>query len=99
MKQKQTKKSYKKQKRRSIIPPLLLVLGGLLLVGAVALLLPRGKENPDIQPLVKGAPSLAANQEKIDLGDIRLGEWVSASFQLVNVGDKPLRFERKPYIE
>jgi hypothetical protein len=79
---------------------LLLALGGVFLIGA-AFFLMRGNQNS--QPLtaieVHGAPSLKADQEQIDLGDVPLGQTVQVSFRLTNVGDQPLRFSEKPYIE
>ena len=61
----------------------------------------RGNQNS--QPLaaieVHGAPSLKADQEQIDLGNVSLGQTVQVSFRLTNVGDQPLRFSEKPYIE
>lgn len=55
--------------------------------------------DPNFIPEVNGAPSLKADQEWIDFGDVRAGEWVSASFMLTNVGNEPLRFSEEPYIE
>jgi hypothetical protein len=48
---------------------------------------------------VAGKPELKADQELIDLGDVKLGETVSAAFQITNVGDKTLEFTKKPYVE
>jgi hypothetical protein len=48
---------------------------------------------------VKGSPSLKVDQEKIDLGDVKLGKTVEVTFMLTNVGDQPLRFSKAPYIE
>jgi len=61
----------------------------------------RGNQNS--QPLaaieVIGAPSLIADQEQVDLGEVKLGQTVKVSFRLTNVGDQPLRFSEQPYIE
>ena len=51
------------------------------------------------KPQVSGGPALQVDQEKIDLGDVPLGETVSVKFEITNVGDQPLRFTQKPYIE
>lgn len=88
------------KRRRTQRTWLFLALGGVFLVGLAFLLL-RGNQNP--QPLaaieVHGAPSLKADQEQIDLGNVSLGQTVQVSFRLTNVGDQPLRFSEKPYIE
>jgi hypothetical protein len=102
MSQKNKQKSKKKgsQSQNKINPAVwLLVAGGILVVGAFALL--RGRSEPEVNATIEteGAPSLKADVEKIDLGDVKLGEWVTASFELTNVGDGPLRFKEKPYIE
>jgi hypothetical protein len=47
---------------------------------------------------VSGAPALKVDKEKIDLGTVQLGEWVTANFELVNAGDQPLRFTEQPYV-
>jgi hypothetical protein len=52
-----------------------------------------------LQPQVSGGPALQVDQEKIDLGDVPLGQTVSAQFEITNVGDQPLRFTQKPYIQ
>jgi cell division septal protein FtsQ len=79
---------------------LFLALGGAFLVG-LAFFIFQGSQNS--QPVaaidVTGAPSLKADQEQIDLGDVPLGQTVQVSFRLTNVGDQPLRFSEKPYIE
>jgi hypothetical protein len=49
-------------------------------------------------PEVQGQPSLQVNQAEVDLGDVKIGRYVSASFELQNVGDTPLRFSREPWV-
>ena len=39
------------------------------------------------------------NQEKVDLGNVKLGQTVEVKFTLTNVGDKTLRFSKTPYVE
>jgi hypothetical protein len=90
---------HSSRKKKSPILPILLALGGLLLVAAAAFSLTRSKADPNFKPEVTGSSSLKANQEKVDLGDVPLGQTVQASFVLTNVGDKPLRFTEEPYIE
>ncbi len=74
------------------------VLLGLLLLGALALLAWRGDTRPT-NPLSSGTPSLKADREKVDLGDVSLGQTVAVAFELTNTGDAPLRFSEAPYVE
>ncbi len=48
---------------------------------------------------VSGSPSLKVDQEKVDLGNVKLGQTVEVKFMLTNVGDETLRFRKAPYIE
>jgi hypothetical protein len=48
---------------------------------------------------VNGAPSIRIDRELIDFGDVNYERPVGATFQLTNVGDKPLKFTKNPYIE
>jgi len=78
----------------------LLIMGGLLLLGGAAYFVwGNGAASPSANIEVKGSPRLQVDQDKIDLGEIKLGQTVEARFQLTNVGDQPLRFAEKPYIE
>jgi hypothetical protein len=65
--------------------------GLILLIGCAAA--------PVSKPEVAGAPRLKVDKESIDLGDRKVGQLVSASFEITNVGDQPLRFTEAPYIE
>lgn len=82
---------------------LLIGLGGVVLIGAAALLIfssgSGAASAPPATPEVTGRPALKANQELVDLGDVRLGKWVNVAFELTNVGDLPLIFMKKPYVE
>ena len=78
---------------------LLIALGGLMLLGALAWGLWPRAANADFKPAVSGAAALRTDREKIDLGDVHLGQTVSASFQLTNVGDRSLHFTQAPYIQ
>jgi hypothetical protein len=42
---------------------------------------------------------LKVDKEKVDLGDVKLGQTVMVSFQLTNLGDKTLKFTKAPYVE
>jgi hypothetical protein len=95
-----------KSKRRSSKPinlSLLIVLGGAIVIAAGALLVFSGggssTVDPSFRPEVTGQPALKADQERVDLGNVRLGEWVSVAFQLTNIGDRPLFFTETPYVE
>jgi hypothetical protein len=98
-----TKQSQKVNPQKKSTPPIWL----LLLIGAGAALLvlvalSAGAQNPGsptAPPQVSGAPRLQADKEKVDLGNVKLGETVSVSFEVTNVGDQPLRFTAKPYVE
>lgn len=101
--------SHKKPKQKSgwqkpSLPmgPIVAIAGGLALLGLViyavwAAVVPPNR--PKVPVEVQGQPSLKADKEKVDLGDIPLGQTVEVSFQLANVGDQQLRFSKQPYIE
>ena len=95
-----SQKSRRRVARRG--PPLatiLAIVGGLALVGvALSALFGRGSTRPATIE-VTGQPRLKVDQELVDLGNVRLGQTVDASFVLTNVGDRALRFEEGPYIE
>jgi hypothetical protein len=70
---------------------------GLWLAG---LILPIGCATaPAFTPEVTGAPRLKVDKESIDLGDRKVEQLVSVSFEISNVGDQLLRFTQQPYIE
>ncbi len=46
-----------------------------------------------------GSPALRVDKEKVDLGEVSYGQDVMVSFDLTNIGDKPLAFAEPPYIE
>jgi len=81
--------------------PLWFGLGGALLVFGAFYFGFRNGQPPssESQPEVTGAPGLIVDQQLIDFGDVPVGQTVSAEFRISNVGDKPLRFEKTPYIE
>jgi hypothetical protein len=100
------KKSYKPKPRPqrrggSALGIGLVAVGGLVLLAAIAFafLGNGGGPGSNFTPEVKGAPRLKANRQKIDLGNIKLGQTVQASFDIVNVGDQTLRLTQAPFIE
>jgi hypothetical protein len=46
-----------------------------------------------------GGPSLKLFQQGLDLGDQKLGDTVPVTFEIANVGDRPLRITEQPYLE
>ena len=86
------------QKKFPLWLPLIIVAGVALIV--VALINSSG--NPSASPAtpqVSGAPALQVDKEKVDFGNVTLGETVEVKFEVTNVGDQPLRFTQKPYVE
>lgn len=81
--------------------PLWITLGGILLVGAALFALWKtqqpAKEAAPVQ--VSGQPSLKVDRDFVDFGDVPLGEVISVSFNVANVGDQTLNFKAKPYVE
>jgi hypothetical protein len=91
-------KHLRNARKNKSLPVIMLFAGGLLLVvGAIFAFTRPSQSQAAIE--VKGSPSLKVNRERVDLGDIKLGRTVEVSFELMNVGDKPLRFTDTPYIE
>jgi len=95
------KKKYGRKKTGKSNLPLLIVLGGLVLIAAALFAVWKsGQPRLATVPVeVAGQPSLKVDQQEIDFGDVKVGDQVSASFTLTNVGDKTLRFTGEPYIE
>ena len=99
MSTKASKKVVPPQKQRSPIWLLLIIVAGVALI-VVALIGSGSTPAASVTaPQVSGAPAVRVDQEKIDLGDVPLGQTVSVKFEVANVGDQPLRFTEKPYVE
>ena len=97
MSQHKNKKTLRHHRKKQSWPTLLFIGGGLLLlIGAIFAF---RKPEPKVAVEVTGSPSLKVDQQKVDLGDVKLGQTVTVSFQLMNVGDQTLRFSKQPYIE
>jgi hypothetical protein len=77
------------------------VLGGLLLIAVAAwLAFGAARKSTVLATLeVTGEPRLKALQEKVDLGNVKLGQQVQVDIQLANVGDQTLRLSEEPWIE
>ncbi len=88
----------KRQQKVPIWLPVIIVAGAALIVVALV-----GGNNPApaAQPTteVHGAPALKVDKEKVDFGDVKLGQTVEVNFEITNVGDGPLTFKEKPYVE
>jgi hypothetical protein len=83
-----------------ISPPLLLsLIGGVVLVGVIAFAVFGNAPAPKAAIEVNGAPRLKVDKEKVDFGDRKLGTDVEITLAVINVGDQPLRFADKPYVE
>jgi ABC-type transporter Mla subunit MlaD len=89
-------RKHKRQNKAWI--PLAVMLGGVLLI-ALAFWGLNARPTPRANVEVTGAPALKTDKEKVDLGDVKLGQVVEVSFQLTNVGDQTLRFTKPPYVE
>lgn len=79
--------------------PMMLIFGGLALLALALLATVLARPRSNYSPEVTGGPSLRVDRKQVDLGDIRLGTPVEASFTVTNVGDEPLRFAEQPWIE
>lgn len=90
-----------KQNPRGRGGPLFVIAGGVLVLGVALVLVWQnlGGAQSGAPIEVQGAPRLKVDREVVDFGDVQLGEWVTAEFQLTNVGDQPLRFSERPYVE
>ena len=86
-----------KRQRFPIWLPLIIVAGVALVV--VALTSGNRAATPAFTPEVSGAPALQVDKEKVDFGNVTLGQTVEAKFEVANVGDRPLQFTGKPYVE
>ena len=88
----------KRHTRNNPLLPLIVALAGVALVGLAFWGL-RSKPSSNANIEVTGAPSLKADRERVDLGDVKLGKTVEVAFQLTNVGDQTLRFTQAPFVE
>jgi hypothetical protein len=95
-----SQKMISKQGSRLPIWMLLITIVGVALSVAA---LTSGNSNAtaaaNFKPEVSGAPKLTADQEKVDLGTLALGQTVDVKFEVTNTGDKPLNFTAAPYVQ
>lgn len=99
MSTKTSKKVAPPAKQRFPIWLPLIIVAGVALIAVAVIGSDNNQSGSTVKPQVSGSPALQVDQEKIDLGDVPLGETVSAKFVVSNVGDQPLRFTQKPYIQ
>ena len=98
MSQHKQKKTLNHGRKKERWPAILLLASGLLLIAGVFFVF-RKPSQPTAAILITGTPSLKVNQDKVDLGNVKLGQTVDVKFTLTNVGDKTLRFSKTPYVE
>ncbi|MEK7439490.1 MAG: hypothetical protein AABZ78_01715 [Chloroflexota bacterium] len=101
MSQKKPKRQMlrQKQSRKTSTPLLLSLVGGVVLIGVIVFAIFGNAPAPKAAIEVNGAPRLKVDKEKVELGDRKLGTEVDVSLQVTNIGDQPLRFAEKPYVE
>ena len=85
------------------------VVGVLIVIGALAILLGRNRDDEsgsgstefdsDFTPEVTGAPRVEVPQDFIDYGDVKLGETITTTFEVRNMGDEPLVILGEPQVE
>ncbi len=85
------------------------VVGVMIVIGALAILLGRNRDgesgsgstefDSDFAPAVTGAPRVDVAQDFIDYGDVPLGETITTTFEVRNVGDEPLVILGEPQVE
>lgn len=88
--------THKKSKQQQVpgrTPWLIILIGFVLLVLAGIMLSGRQRGEGS------GRPLLQVDRDKVDLGDVPLGQTVEVTFNLTNRGDGVLRFSRAPYTE
>ena len=90
-----------RQQRRNLW--IALGLGGAgLLLAALFLVLRAGstatRQNATA-PEVVGAPRVAVDKDTIDYGDVKLGKTVNTTFDVRNVGDRPLQILGEPQVQ
>lgn len=98
MNQRNRKRAVAHQERQAKQRPLFFLLGGVALL-ALAYFLWQSQNRTHVPVEVSGGPRLSVDKERIDLGDVRLGQTVRVTFEVANTGDQTLNFQEAPYIE
>ena len=76
-----------------------LIAAGVVIIAFAVIQAISSNSTPPPPPLVTGGPALQVDKQNIDFGTVTLGQTVEAKFEVTNVGDQPLRFTKKPYVE
>ena len=79
--------------------PIWLALAGLVLILVAGFVFLSGKSSTKATVEVKGSASIKVDKEKIDHGELKLGNSVRDDITITNVGDQPLRFAEAPIVE
>ena len=87
-----SKKKKRKTQKKSF-PWALVALGVVLIFGAVFVFSNGASADSG------GTPAITVEEQNIDLGYIKLGEYRSLNIKVTNTGSGPLRFKEQPYIE
>ncbi|CAG0937676.1 hypothetical protein TFLX_06625 [Thermoflexales bacterium] len=96
------KPSKKVVAQQKLKPPIWLwglIVAGVALIVFVAIQVISNNSTPPPPSLVTGRPALQVDKESLDFGNVTLGQTVEAKFEVTNVGDQPLRFTKRPYVE
>lgn len=88
-----SKKTKKRQKQQQKKFPWLVVVGLFALVAAAFVFLRPGQDYSG------GTPVISVDQQNIDMGYIKLGEYRTIKIKVTNTGDGVLRFTEQPYLE
>jgi hypothetical protein len=86
-------KKHRKKKQKKSFPWALMAWVGVLIAAAIFLFANVSTADGG------GTPVAAVDQQNIDLGYIKLGEYRSLNIKVTNKGDGLLRFKEKLYIE
>lgn len=84
----------KQQPRRKSFPWIPVVLAVVLISSVVFTFANRGSTK-----ITGGTPAITVDQEKIDMGYIKLGQYRTINIKVTNTGDGVLRFTEDPYLE
>ena len=96
---KQSRKVVVQKKQKAPIWLWAILAAGVALIAFVVIDATSRNAAPPPAPEVTGAPALQVDKEKVDFGDVKLGQTVEVKFEVANVGDQPLTFKGKPYVE
>ena len=93
---KKTKLKKKKQQKKPF-PWIYLILVAAMLAGTFSVFASANKSNNNV--VSGGTPTIALDQQNIDMGYIKLGQYRTIKIKVTNTGDGVLQFKDTPYIE